>query len=443
MTRILRPYQAEGVRRLQKTEYAMLGDEPGLGKTSQLLHAASGPTLIICPAMLIDVWHEEIAAWGLDPEQFVVTSYSMLNRRGDRNTVVAAPRPEFKRPWGTIIWDECHYLKGRKTTWSLASKTLTADRRLMATGTPIPNWAYELWMPAKILQPHRADYFSSYWRWVDVWFTVQDVIKKRGGKPVKDISNELRRGLDWHAFAADLGVGGGHWLRRERDTVLTDLPPLTQQTIYVGMTTRQAKVYRDLKKDFYAQAEDGQEIILWSSGGLHAKLMKVASGLEVELTDVHDSGKLDMLEELMLDRTHPTLICTAYRQSAEEVAKRMRAMGKQTVVVSGSYSTQQNRAAIQHFREGRANILSATIAKISEGLTLTEADTVILFERDPRPSKNEQAIRRIHRIGQTRPCHAIDLVTKGTVDAKLLPLLKAKSDHQMEVMSAMDFANLL
>lgn len=441
MRRILRPYQAEGVRRLQKTDFAMLGDEPGLGKTGQLLHAASGPTLIVCPAMLQDVWSDEIKAWDLDPEQFTLVSYSMLNRRVD-NKVQNAPRPEYKRRWGTIIWDEAHYLKGRKTTWSLASMGLVADRRLMATGTPIPNWAYELWMPAKILQPERKEYFASFWRWVDEWFKVEDVVKRRGAKPVKEIG-DIRRGLTWEMFGRDLGLTAEHWLRRERDMVLTDLPPLTQQTIFVGMTPRQAKVYRDLKKDFYAQIEDGQEIILWAAGGQHVKLMRIASGLEIELTDVRDSGKLDMLEELMLDRTHPTLICCAYRQSAEEVAKRCRALGKQTVVVSGAYSATQNRDAVRDFKEGRAQVLSATIAKISEGLTLTEADTVIMFERDPRPSKNEQAIRRIHRIGQTRPCHAIDLVTKGTVDAKLLPLLQSKSDHQMRVMQALDFAKLL
>ena len=82
--------------------------------------------------------------------------------------------------------------------------------------------------------------------------------------------------------------------------------------------------------------------------------------------------------------------------------------------------------------------LIGTIATMSEGFTLTQADTCIFLERDPRPSKNEQARRRIHRIGQERPCLSIDLVTPRSVDETMLKLVQEKTDHQMAVLTAFD-----
>ncbi len=88
-------------------------------------------------------------------------------------------------------------------------------------------------------------------------------------------------------------------------------------------------------------------------------------------------------------------------------------------------------------------MLCASLATIAEGLTFTNCDQCVYVERSYRPSINEQAKRRIHRIGQTRPVTAIHLVSDGTVDRNVIELLKMKTDEQMKALSPMEVRSLV
>lgn len=454
-----RPYQREGTGFLRERGRAILADEAGLGKTNQLLLGAEGRTLVVSPAMLEDVWigldssdPGEAIRWRPDLiEQGMLTwtSYSSLCARGPdkqgRNTkVLPRPAADVKGHWDTIIFDEAHYLKGRKTNWTMAATRLKADRVFMATGTPLVNWAYEIFMPLCLLYPEATkpgQWLGSYWRWVERWFSTTP--SEHGGPHSRDIG-DLHFGYSWEDFAEGNQLQG-RWLRRWRDDVLADLPPLTQQVIEVKMTPAQEQVYKRLKKELYARIEEtGHEIVSWSKSGVWVKLMKLCTGIEVEDPDYSGQGaKIATVVELIRERTHPTLVFCAFRASAERTADALRGVGKRVGVISGYYSMADRKSVARDFRAGRYDALVGTLGTISEGLTLTAADTCIFLERDPRPSKNEQALRRIHRYGQDRPCLSIDLVTAGTVDSNIRELLATKTDQQMAAMKAFDAVQLV
>jgi len=80
---------------------------------------------------------------------------------------------------------------------------------------------------------------------------------------------------------------------------------------------------------------------------------------------------------------------------------------------------------------------------LAEGLTLVQADLTVFLEKSYKPSRNEQAIRRIHRLGQTRPVTVLDYVTPGTVDQRIRSLLASKTDRRMRHLAAARFASLL
>lgn len=442
-----RPYQVEGSAFLRKAGRAILADEAGLGKTNQLLLAAEGRTLIVSPAMLQDVWEGEAELWCPDLDWTWVSYSSLCARAADKNGRLGKPtdqlRPEYRGEWDTVIFDEAHYLKGRKTLWTKAAESLRCEQAFMATGTPLVNWAHEIFKLLCLVFPDEAKpgkRLGSYWRWVGQWFDVQPGRWNPNQREVGD----LHLGWTWEEFGELNGLTG-HWLRRLRDDVLADLPPLVQQAIKVRLTPEQATVYKRLKKDLYARIEEtGHEIISWSKGGVWTKLWKLTSGLEVEDPTVKSRGaKFQVLSDLLAERQHPTLVFCAFRESAERSAAVVRSLGKSVAVVSGAYPIAERRAAAKRFQTGEVEVLVGTLGTISEGLTLTAADTCIFMERDPRPSKNEQALRRIHRFGQTRPCLAIDLVAQGTVDERLTALLAEKTDHQMEAMTAFDAIQLV
>jgi SNF2 family DNA or RNA helicase len=442
-----REYQQIGTEFLRAAGRGMLADEPGLGKTNQLLMAAEGKTLVVSPAMLEDVWMSkdprdpgEIQRWRPDLDATWVSYSSLCERQGRR--VLPRPRPEYRQEWDTVIFDESHYLKERKTLWTQAAQKLDTDRLFLATGTPLPNWGHEIFTSLQMMYPEKSrpgGEFGSYWRWVSQWFHVVP----SQHNPQARIVGTLLPGWSWDDFTEQNGMVG-RWLRRKRDDVLTDLPPLDQQRIYVDMTAEQAKVYRQVKKDLYAEIEaTGNEIISWSRAGVHTKLLKLCTGIEAEDLDYTKDGcKISALREIMTDRTSPTLVFTVFRNSAEAVARAMRQEDRSVGVISGAYSIEDRKETARRFRAGEIQVLVGTLGTISEGLTLTAADTCIFLERDPRPSKNEQALRRIHRFGQDRPCLSIDLVAKGTVDVPLLALLAEKTDQQMAAMTAFDLAQL-
>jgi SNF2 family DNA or RNA helicase len=408
--------------------------------------------------MLEDVWMSQDPAdpgealrWRPDLiEQGLLkwTSYSSLcarslDAKGRMSKVLPVPREEYRQHWDTVIFDEAHYLKGRKTNWSLAAEKLSADRLFLATGTPLVNWAHEIYQPLKLLFPEKAvpkGPLGSYWRWVAQWC---QVIPSQWDPNAREIGG-LLPGWTWEQFAQQNNLDG-HWLRRWRSDVLKDLPPLTQQVIEVSMTPDQHKIYRQLKKELYARVEEtGHEIVSWSAGGVWTKLMKLTTGIEVEDANYKGTGaKLAALREILVERGHPTLVFTAYRASAERAAKVAKDAGKTVAIISGDYSLDERKTTAKLFRTGEIQVLVGTMGAMSEGLTLTAADTCIFLERDPRPSKIEQALRRIHRFGQTRPCLSIDLVANGTVDAKIRSLLTEKTDQQIAAMRAFDAIQLL
>lgn len=449
----LRPYQQDGVAFLQERPRAFLGDELGLGKSAQLLHAARGRTLILASAMIHDggVWEDEIAKWRPDLDATLVAYTSLPAREktpkgGTRP--LPKPRREYAGPWDTIICDEAHYLKGRDTTWTRAVQKLhrTTDRIYLATGTPIPNWAEDLFIPLQLLHEPGDRRFSSYWRWLQRWFKIYK--PPYGGTKVSGLlacDRECRKQsvcehwLEFHdANLGDL------FLQRLRDDVLDDLPPLSQYTIEVDMVPAQRRAYEELKRDFIAWVEQtDREIVAWNTAAQATQLAKVTTGLEILDPDATGSGKLDRLRHLLQERTQPTLVVGHFRRTVGACADIGVDLGMRVAVVTGATPAKERRRVVQGFQAGEFDLMVGSLDVISEGLTLTRADMVIFVERSWRPSRNEQALRRIHRIGQTRPATAVHLISRDSSDERMSRVLSKKTDQQIRALRPRDLLEVL
>lgn len=450
MTLKLMPHQVEGVDWVRRTPKGLLGDDPGLGKSAQALAAAREPVLIVTPAMLRGTWMDpdfgEVAKWapGMD---VTWVSYSSLCWRDGRKTL-PVPKKEFTdRQWGSVIFDEAHYLKGRKTKWTKAAweVSLRTRRCLLMTGTPIPNWAHELYMPIRFIHSPLDRRFTSYWRWIDEWFTTFTPPYLTGG--AREIGG-LRKDLSWEDFARGNDLGQ-LMLRRLRDDVLKDLPPLTETTLTVPMGAAQRKVYRGLKDDYCAWVEEtGDQILAFSDGSLYQKLAQVTTGIPTLVpgtpADPGLSCKLDALKELLEERpAAPVVVFAHYRASADAAAKVAAGMGRTTGLIMGGMSQDERDRQVKAFQAGEIDVLVGTLGTLAEGVTLTRSSTCVMLERGWRPSVNEQAMRRLHRIGQTAPVTVIHVVTEDSLDQRILALLRAKSDQQMATLRAADLVKML
>lgn len=453
----LMKHQADDVSWLQRVNRGLLANEPGTGKSRSAIVATAGArTLIVAPSMVITggTWADELEKWADDPSLYTVAPYSMLNvRKG--GSPQRALRPEYKQRWDAVIIDEAHYTKGRTTSWTWAVDQVTRQADMVAemTGTPIANWAHELFTLLRVIWgPEEAKpggRFGSFWRWAQEWF---DCSPNRfsNGNPV---CGELlacapvclsRPSNDPCAHYVDFVVAnlGERYRRVLRDHCL-DLPTLTQSRIEVPMTTAQRRVYRQMKNEF-ATRVSGAEVLSWSQGSMNVNIDKITTSPWLLTKDGPPrGGKLDRLAFDLAARSAPTLVLAHYNDSVEACAAVARVGGASVATVNGRTSKAQDAHSIAAFKAGQVDVLCASLEKVAEGVQLTAADMVIFVEKSYKPYRNEQALYRIHRLGQTRPCTALDYVTPNTVDARKRRLLATKTDRQMRYLSAAEFGALL
>jgi hypothetical protein len=472
-----RRYQREGIDFLMSGDHRFLADEPGLGKTLQLARASKGDTLVLASATILDsgTWDDEIAKWTGEPERFTQQSYHSLNARAGERPAKAVKagerkfnytmRPELDRHWDTLILDEAHMLKNPKTNWVKSVRTLAdqSDRVFLATGTPISGWPHELFVLLQLLYPEESkpgQRLGAKWRWIESWFTTHASRFNPHDRVVTKLLAcnprcSLRAPTDpcdhMREFAGE--NLGDRWLQRFRDDVLSDLPPLTgPQMIECRMDAVQDGVYRSMRDTMVADLPNGEELIAWTPGARFGVLTALCSGANLvegatgALSE--HSSKMDRLRYDLENRSRPTLVLAHHRRTVAACVEVAESLGARVATLHGGTSRPARRAAVQGFQANQTDVLVGSIETVAEGLTLTAADVVILVEQSFKPSKNQQAIRRIHRMGQTRPCTAYEYVAttaRGgeTVDGKKRKLLAEKTDMQVAMLTAAQWRALL
>jgi SWI/SNF-related matrix-associated actin-dependent regulator 1 of chromatin subfamily A len=463
-----RPYQSEGSAWLRRVGRGLLADDMGLGKSRTMLDAADGDTLVLAPAMVLQggTWTDEHTRWrpelGLHQVAYsstttrtkVVKATDTTPRSGASPT--GKVRPDLNRPWGTLILDEAHNIKGRDTYWTKTAKALAArsEQVFLASGSPIPNWAHELFVPLQVLYPAKAGRggeFGSFWRWAERWFDTSPTRWSQGLPAVGDLLECTKACEQFPPHApcqhyrdfAEANLGD-RFLQRLRDDVLGDLPPLTQLRVETPMTQAQAKVYKALKRDYVAWVQGGGEIVAWTDAALNVKLQKVCTGVDLLDAGVKASGKFERLRLDLAGRTRPTLVFAHFRDTLELAQARVaRPLKLKSAVVHGGTSGPARLKAVRAFQAGELDVLFGSLETLAEGVTLIAADVLIFLEKSYKPSRNEQALRRFHRLGQDRPCLVLDYVAPGTVDERVRELLLLKTDRQMRHLAAARFAALL
>lgn len=406
----LLPHQKIGVDWLLSRPHSYLADDPGLGKTRQALVATKGRVLVVTPATVRDthVWQDEARDIGWDGELTVV-SYHGLNRHAAK-----------AGPYDAVVFDEAHRLKERKVSWRKGAQAVAAraNRVHLLSGTPVPNQASELWGQLSLIRD-----LGAYWPWAKRWFVVE--ANQFSAFNVTDrlqACNDQCRDdcVHWDDFHHE--TYGDQWLRRERDDVLTDLPPLTGQdhAMQTPMTPDQARAYRDMKETFLARLPDGATLEAVSHSQQFVRLWQMATGISSANPDIdpkdQQSGKMRLVEETLDGRTSPTLVVCWFRNTAEALIRTVQRLGVSVAGVSGQTRPKDRAERFGAFQRGELPVLVTSVGVVREGLTLTAADEVLLVERSWVPSDNEQVIRRLHRIGQTRPVTVRQLITPKTVD---------------------------
>lgn len=439
---ILRPYQRDGVNWLRFLEQhhfgGILADEMGLGKTLQTLvwlqlqrshgAAAGRPALIVCPTSLVDNWAEEAQKFtpqlkvatvqgadrhhkfaDLETADLIVTSYALLRRDIELYTPLNL---------SVAVLDEAQHIKNRSTQNAIATKRINAEHRLVLSGTPIENSVSDLWSIMDFLMP---GYLGSH----EAFRTRYEQPIARGEREGELAQAKLRRKLQ------------PFLLRRLKKDVATDLPPKILRTAHCALSPDQQTVYRELLQASQRRIVDMVETQGFQKSRMEIlktllRLRQTCCHLELlklsELQSKQPSAKLDLCFELLdeaLDGGHRVLVFSQFTSMLAILRRELDTRKIPYCYLDGA--TPERQKIVHEFNTNRRiPIFLISLKAGGTGLNLTGADMVIHYDPWWNPAVEDQATDRAYRIGQKRTVYSVKLITRGTVEEKVLAMQQRK-----------------
>lgn len=312
--------------------------------------------------------------------------------------------------WDLVVADEAHRLKNPKAKLSRAIKKVPSNMRLALSGSIIENHLEELFSPLQWLFPTR---YQSQWRdWNDRF--VQYATVGRGKKAIGVKADRLG------ALQDELGRFMVY--RRKEDEL--DLPPRTDQTLYVDLSADQRASYIEMLTKGLAELPDGSRVEATHAFGVLSKLRQISSGIDLLSNQVRDSTKLDLAVELIADAEDEAFVVfTWYKAMAYALADRL----GEGFVATGDTNHEKRTAMIGRFQKGEGRVFIGTLSTLGESVNLQRASQVIMLERAWNPSANTQAEDRVFRIGQEKPVTVTHVIARDTVDElRILPTITSK-----------------
>jgi SNF2 family DNA or RNA helicase len=227
-------------------------------------------------------------------------------------------------------------------------------------------------------------------------------------------------------------------LRRLKSEVATDLPERIEQVRYCDLSPRQERIYRQLLQESRSQieaADDGRKRLVALTALLRLRQvccdLRLLPGLEVK--DEEAGVKLQELESLLEEAVaggHRVLVFSQFVQLLQGVVPLLAAKQWDFCYLDGA--TRRRAEVVERFQEGQAPVFLISLKAGGVGLNLTGADTVIHLDPWWNPAVEAQAIDRAHRIGQKKVVTSYKLITRGTVEEKILAL----QDEKKKLMEA-------
>ena len=455
---VLRPYQKDGVTWLNQLFNnglnGLLADEMGLGKTVQTLAwlaGLSGKAIVVCPSSLVFNWQREakrftpqlrtLAIQGAERQalfgepvqtaDLIITSYALLRRDIGHYQ---------KIDFAAVILDEAQHIKNPDSLNAQSAFSLQGTRRLALTGTPVENSLADIWSLMNFLMP---GYLGS-----------RQVFRERFQRPIESAP----RGPEHQRLIKRLKPC---ILRRMKRDVATELPEKIEHVSYCELSVQQRGVYAKLVSATRQQASE------WSGAkdqGKARMLMLTAllrlrqTCCDLRLLNLPDpdavqepSGKYLLLEELLneaIDGGHRVLIFSQFTSMLRILREALEKLEISHCYLDGQ--TKNRASEVDRFQSGQTTAFLISLKAGGTGLNLTKADTVIHFDPWWNPAVENQATDRAHRIGQKNVVTSYKLITRDTVEEKILALqsrkravIAATLDHEQPLMEGLSTDEIL
>lgn len=325
-----------------------------------------------------------------------------------------------------VILDEGHKIKSSKTQVHKACHAVcsTSTKRLLLSGTPVQNNLVELhalvnWVKGESLLGDSKLFKSHYSDVIDKSrdFSATERQQQLG----REKSLELREALQPYIIA------------RDKHTVFKDvLPPKSELVIWCEISEEQRAKYKDyINSRDVVDLTSGKvkrsplvQVTYLKSLSSHPLLLSTAETFPHDLDSttnaqlIESSNKLAILSELV-----EKLIGGKHRVVIFSTSVKMISIMKRIIpgasVITGSVPAKERQQVIDSFNGGEGDVLVLSTKVGGVGITLTSATRAIIYEPSWNPADDRQAVDRIYRIGQKRPCTIYRLLSSGTVEERM------------------------
>mgnify|MGYP001454022813 FL=1 len=434
----LRDYQAQGVHWMAKLRdlgcHGLLADEMGLGKTLQVLTLLkfypfeNKNSLIVCPASVVPVWQREARRWYPNLQTELLRSSCDFSNDGPTQPMLwIASYTQLRRhkhllegtQFGYAVLDEAQQIKNPDAKVTQACCAIQAECRLALTGTPIENRLLDLWTLFRFLMPGLLGSRRRF----------EDAVESDNSGFRETFTERVRQQLT--PFI----------LRRQKDMVGKDLPRKVEMDLICPVTDLQGQIYEKLlDRGRDELGNDLQSAVQAQSMHFFSLLTRLRQaccdpGLIPDVnTDIQQSGKIQMLlsrleEALCGDGARKVVIFSQFLRLLKRLKPLLKTTFPKVALLELSGETKDRAKPVEIFQNTKEPaVILVSLRAGGTGITLHAADYVFLIDPWWNPAVEEQAVDRVHRIGQDRRVFVYRMITQGTIEERIQHLKKEKRE---------------
>jgi SNF2 family DNA or RNA helicase len=444
----LYPYQKEGVEWLTTKRFALLADEPGLGKSAQAAVAAdrirAERVVLLCPASVRVNWARQWSMWGSGIADVLLSRRDTISThcRVAVSSYDGTLAPEILRRLTAfnptlLVLDESHYLKSidaRRSHAVLGKSGLVhcAQRTWALSGTPAPNHAGELYPLLRVFGAIRHDHESFVSRFCAVRQT-QFGPQIVGSKNIPELRQILAPVM----------------LRRRKKDVMTQLPPIRfddvvvepgpideERFFYDYFATKQVqKLYDDVQ----AQRSAVEQVVQFTSGRDQLTVMegmaKSVSTLRRYIGLQKCAAVIDMVAQELRDHAYEKIVLFTCHRDVTVTLQEGLAKFK-PVTLYGGTPPATRQANIDKFRKQKyCRVFIGNIRAAGTGIDGLQdvCSEVGMVECSWTPAENAQAVMRLHRIGQANPVRVRVFSVADSIDEHVQRRLRRKAAELTQI----------
>jgi SNF2 family DNA or RNA helicase len=458
------PHQIDVAQRVlrQMGGRAILADEVGLGKTIEAsiiykelaIRGLARRALILTPASLVGQWQGELEEkfferfeTPTDPDDWQRVTKAIVSH--DRARSRRHAEEILRHHWDLVIVDEAHKIKSHRGATYQFIERIERDFILLLTATPLQNDLRELYNLVTLLRPGQLGTWEE--------FRVEHLV---AGDHRQPRDPEALRALTHEVM-----------IRTRRSSVVDDLnlPPRRPRHPEVRLTTAERDLYdrttqflRRLYKEGFVEPVEAEEpeeetprrrtkkgILQLAVIHLRQRLCSSSKALAESLEHLAESerispeyrtiarqlaqraqkikthAKLNVLTAVLKETPDRVVVFSDHRPTIQLIEQKVQALGRKPIVYWGALTTPERDKRIRAFHADERSVLIATRAG-SEGRNLQFCNVLVNYDLPWNPMVVEQRIGRLHRIGQTREVHIVNLAAAGTIESYILELLDRK-----------------